>query len=313
MERIDTLQKIKKRLLEIPILNTLLIKTFFIYMIMRSLPIGFYYLLSAPFFRERKGIITGRREFPVIVSLTTIPQRIHRVHICLESLLRQSLKPDRLILWIAETDWDKIEDLPASILRFKKRGLTIKFCKDIRSFKKIIYTLKEYPKSRIVTADDDILYSCNWLRELVEAHEKEPEYIHCQRAHLITSSHGKINPWKRWNHLCKGFKGPSLRLFPTGSGGVLYEPRFLHREVFKEEVFMKICPTGDDIWLKAMSLLNRIPCKKVHSSSRRYPLISDTIRSALSANQNTAENYQRQITAVFEYYDLYKSLALGKD
>lgn len=183
---------------------------------------GRYRLLSK--FSKQSGITETKRTTPLIVSLTTFPARFDTVFLCIESLLQQSLRPDYLILWVAENDGQ----VPTTLIRLQDRGLHIKRCKDLRSYKKIIPTLKEYPRSVIVTADDDIFYPKHWLRELYEAYLKEPQFIHCHRAHLVTrNSNGLPAPYRAWNYGALGFAGPSKLLFPTGAGGVLY-PISLH-------------------------------------------------------------------------------------
>lgn len=116
--------------------------------------------------------------------------------------------------------------------------------------------LKGNLHSVIVTADDDMFYPKDWLKILYDSYQAEPQYIHCHRAHLMVKApDGKLKKYRDWKLRSPGIQGPSPLLFPTGIGGVLYPPGFLHKEVFNEAVFMRICPTGDDIWLKAMSLL----------------------------------------------------------
>lgn len=56
------------------------------------------------------------------------------------------------MLWLSDTD----KKIPSSLQNLTKRGLEIKYCKDIRSYTKIFYTLKEFPNALVVTSDDDI-------------------------------------------------------------------------------------------------------------------------------------------------------------
>ena len=51
-------------------------------------------------------------------------------------------------------------------------GLTIDWYHDIRSYKKLIPTLKRYPDDIIITADDDILYPCNMVSDLYDTYTK---------------------------------------------------------------------------------------------------------------------------------------------
>jgi hypothetical protein len=261
-----------------------------------------YYRYLA-FFGTRPGIADTKRNPPLIISLTSIPERFHKLHLCVEALLRQSIKPDHLILWLSDTE----TKIPSSLQNLTKRGLEIKFCKDIRSYKKIIYTLKEFPNALIVTADDDIFYPSTWLEDLFSAYQKEPEFIHCHRAHLITkNSGGPIKKYKEWNYCADGIEEPSLLLFPTGEGGVLYAPGMLNKEVTNEQLFIELCPTADDVWLKAMSLLNNYSCKKLSQHKTSFTQIKGTQTKALWKENTTAgaSKNDDQIKLVFDYFNL---------
>ncbi|MBW1790075.1 MAG: glycosyltransferase family 2 protein [Deltaproteobacteria bacterium] len=264
-----------------------------------------------PFYRIRSktgskiGVLENKREVPLIVSLTTIPSRINKVHLCIESILRQSLKPDRIILWISEKiDRDKI---PVELEHLTKRGLQIRCCRDIGPYTKIFYTLQEHIGHIVVTADDDLFYPKNWLKKLYQAYRKEPEYIHCHRAHLMTwRSDGELKRYSDWVPGAPGITGPSLSLFPTGNGGILYPPGSLHKEVFNESEFMKLCPTADDIWLKAMALLNSVPCKKVAPHTRPFFRIPKSQSVSLMSQNIKQGKNDTQIRNVFERYELYR-------
>ncbi|MDR0662058.1 MAG: hypothetical protein LBF76_01575, partial [Holosporales bacterium] len=52
---------------------------------------------------REKGVQTPQRKTPrLIVSFTSFPDRIHEVFAVAYSLLTQSLKPDAVLLWLAE-------------------------------------------------------------------------------------------------------------------------------------------------------------------------------------------------------------------
>jgi hypothetical protein len=259
-------------------------------------------------FSCQSGIKTGRQGVPIIVSLTTIPQRLGKAHIAVESLLRQTLKPDRLILWLPGNLMN--ETLPFPLQNQTRRGLEIRFVREIGPYMKMIYTLKEHAGSLIVTADDDMIYPRLWLAQLVKAYESEPHCVHCHRAHrMIPGTDGRLLPYTNWGFCAPGDIGPSLLLFPTGVGGVLYPPGVLHPEVFNEAVFRDICPTADDVWFKAMSLLNRVRCRKVSPFYRERPPVRGTQARALWHENVKDGRNDVQIKAVFERYDLYRLLA----
>ena len=97
----------------------------------------------------------------MVVSLTTFPLRIGKVHLTIQSILRQSRPADRILLWLSKEEFPEEAQLPANLLRLKEKGLDIRFCDNIRSFKKVFYTAQEFENDVIVTADDDALYPEN--------------------------------------------------------------------------------------------------------------------------------------------------------
>lgn len=264
------------------------------------------YAFSARWFAH-SGITKEKRNPELIVSLTSFPARIPTLHLCIETLLQQTIKPDRIILWLSKSEILP-EELPASLTRLEKRGLEIKWCKNTRSYRKLIPTLHDYPDALIVTADDDIFYPKTWLEQLYTAYQKEPEYIHCHRAHLIKySPDGNSLPYLQWGYLSMGIQGPSLDIIPTGVGGVLYASNHLNSEIMNEQAFLELCPKADDIWFKAMSLLNNVQCKKV--SPYCFPLREINIKNNKTLSD---DNYQRgendsQIDAVAARYGVFKS------
>ncbi|OYU12433.1 MAG: hypothetical protein CFE38_08175 [Comamonadaceae bacterium PBBC1] len=258
-----------------------------------------------------KGVSTIKRNPELIVSLTTIPERIDMLALCLDSLLRQSLKPDRLILWLSETHETNYKVinrslLPTDLLRLIPRGLEIRWCKDIRSFRKIVPTRQEHPKALIVTADDDIFYPRYWLKALYEAYQAEPQYVHCHRAHRIKYDvTGTPLSYNQWQMMAEGYQGPSFALFPTSGGGALYAPNHLHAEMLNERAFLSLCPKADDVWLKAMSLMANVQCKKV--AKETFPLIELRIPNnrTLWSENSTVSGNDPQIKAVAERYGVF--------
>jgi hypothetical protein len=268
--------------------------------------------LSAAWSR-RIGVTRDKRAPELIVSLTTIPERIVNVHLCLDTLLRQSVKPDRLILWLNESDDPDRprvakDILPEPLTRLQLRGLDVCWCRNIGAFTKIIPTMRIHPDALIVTADDDIFYPRHWLKELYESYLHEPQYIHCHRAHLMRyDANGRPLPYRQWDFYAPGFQGPSLDLFLTGVGGVLYAPGHLHPEVLNEGAFLELCPKNDDVWLKAMSLLNGVPCKKVAKESLTNRCIRIPNNRRLEDGNVREDGNDPQIRAVFDRYGLLDS------
>lgn len=203
----------------------------------------------------------------IIVSLTSYPARIDVVNTTIESILNQSLKANRIILWLAPEQFpNKEKDLPNKLVELKKYGLIIDWYHDIGSYKKLIPTLKLYPNDIIVTADDDVLYNKEWLNKLYKSYLANPEMIHCHRARKILLNKDKLKPYKQWQIYDKSYKDISgFSVFFTGVGGVLYPPNSLNKNVLNEQEFMELCPKNDDIWFWCNAVLNKTKIKLVEN------------------------------------------------
>lgn len=203
------------------------------------------------------GLNTKLRERKLIVTLTSFPERMYDIHFCIYSLLEQTLKPDEVILWLASEQFPNAEkDIPEEVLNLKDKGLTIKWCSNLKSYKKLIPSFKEFKNCILITADDDIFYPKNWLEILYKSYLTHPNAITCHRAHRIKLDKNKnILPYRKW---AKKINGPNLSFlnFFTGAGGVLYPPNSLDDNVVNITQFTELAPHGDDIWFWAMALIN---------------------------------------------------------
>ena len=125
---------------------------------------------------------TGGEGEKIIISLTSFPARINIVVKTIKTLLTQTLKPDAVILWLAPEQFPNGEnDLPQELLDLKQYGLTIDWYKDIRSYKKIIPTLKKYQNAVIITTDDDIYYAPDTVESLYKSYLEHKNEVHAHR------------------------------------------------------------------------------------------------------------------------------------
>ena len=85
--------------------------------------------------------------------------------------------------------------MPLQLLELKEKGLTIDWYHDIKSYKKLIPTLKKYPEDIIITVDDDAIYTPDLIKELYMEHTKNPQDIQCCRAHKIKIGLRNILPY----------------------------------------------------------------------------------------------------------------------
>jgi hypothetical protein len=198
---------------------------------------------------------------PLIISLTTYSQRIHDVHLVIESLGRQTLKADKIILWLDEQEFSD-SNLPLILKSQLKRGLEIKYCENLRSYKKLIPTIKLYPNSNIITTDDDIIYPYDFVELLIKESSLHPDTIICNHAHKIKMANGRILKYKDWEFNVNVSDSSDV-IFPVGVGGVLYPKGCLDDRLILKDLFLSLAPSADDIWFKCMSLLKGIPSKKI--------------------------------------------------
>ena len=257
----------------------------------------FYYFLSL--ISWKRGVFNHKRKVPVIVSLASIPSRINVVNVAIETLLRQNLKPNRLILWLPDSM--NYENIPFLLKLQTKRGLEIQFCEEIGPYKKFYYTLQRYPDAIIVTADDDLFYPRYWLQELYKAYQVDPNNIYGHRLHRITMTENNVNAYLEWHWEISFSRKPSYMNFCTGVGGVLYPPNSLPKETLRKEVFQKLAPKADDVWLKAMTVLTNYPHVKVDNV---LPMLYVCNTQRQSLYQYNKKYNDTQIKAVFEHYDI---------
>ena len=245
----------------------------------------------------------------IIVSLTTYGERLRTVHLSIESIMQQTIKPNKIILSISD-DY-KNSNIPQVLLNQQKRGLEINFCRDIKSYTKLIPALKKYPLATIITIDDDHLYNYDLIENLLNEHKKNPHLILAARIHRMKlRSDKKLEKYSKWIDRYKGLDISPLN-FPTGIGGVLYPPDCFNEEVFNEEIFFNICKYADDVWFKAMALLNGTMSKKIFISEETGAdnfCIDNTQNFTLSHINRDKNMNDIQLKAVFEKYNLYDKL-----
>lgn len=251
-------------------------------------------------------------EGELIVSLTTYDKRLHDVDLAIESIMQGSLKPNRIILWLAEEFKNK--SLPRTLQLQVKRGLEIRFCDEIRSYKKLIPTLKCFPNAVIVTIDDDAIYNYDMLELLVNAHLRKPKAIVCHWLVKMTLDHdNKPNPCRMWENYMEKDDDSHLNTM-IGVGGVLYPPNSLDSEVLNKDAFMALSPYADDLWFYCMALKKGTPVNNAMSYYHGVPqfIQNDSLQvtrlSDVNMGAQSRVTNDSQLKAICEQYDLYTLL-----
>lgn len=228
------------------------------------------------------GLTKEKRNPQLIVSLTSFPQRIKYVWKSISTILSQTVKPDRVVLWLADTQFpNKEQDLPAELLQLKEFGLEIMWCEDFKSLKKLLPTLKEFPNDIIVTADDDLYYEKYWLEELYSKYLENQSNVYCHRIARLNLTDNKISMIKTKYYKTNCYNIPSYLNSIFGGSGCLIPPYSFNNEVFNIDMANKLTNNADDLWIWAMLTLNDIKVAEVSGSKSDFQIIDGTIESSL--------------------------------
>lgn len=249
-----------------------------------------------------------KTEKNVIVSLTSFPARIGSVWIIIETLLRQTHHPEKIILWLAESQFESIDKLPKRLLEQRDRGLEIKFCDDLRSHKKYYYSMKNYPNYIVITVDDDMFYPEDLVEMLISTHNRYPNTICCNLGHIITIQDNKVAPYNNWESDAQGHNKPSYYLIPIGCEGVLYPPGCLNENVFDKKQIKELCPLADDLWLKAMASLNGVKAVKSNAISITYANLISAKNSSLNKINVDQNMNDKQLDNILSCYPELKGI-----
>lgn len=198
----------------------------------------------------------------VVISMTSFPAAIPFAEDAVRSLLNGSVLPDKLILYVTLSQFAEGE-MPEGLLALAKESPVFEirnYDRDIRSYRKLIPALADFPEAIIVTVDDDVYYHRNMLKDLLDLHAQIPDAILAHRAKRI--KYGK--PYKkwckyRWYHFLFKRIHRSFNNLLTGVGGVLYPPHSLRPDMLNPDLFTAIAPRCDDFWFWAATALNGVP------------------------------------------------------
>ena len=241
----------------------------------------------------------------LIVSLTSYGERLSDLKYTLFSLVLQSVRPEKIIVWLGEG-----ETIPDSLRMFERYGVEFAFCKDTRSYTKLVPALCKYSDKYIVTADDDIFYEKDWLKKLWCTHLRYPADKITHIAHVVSfGSNGILLPYNKWRHNVRAATCGKM-YFPTGVGGTLYPPTPAPEYFLDENLYMKLAPNADDVWFYFMGILSgqntrivRHPCNRLKYVDiyKEYGLNGKSTLQSVNVEQNQND---MQIRAVMEHFNI---------
>lgn len=252
------------------------------------------------------GLYDGKdRLEKVIVSLTSFPQRMEQAYYAIKSLMIQTQKADRIILWLAQEQFpDGI--IPDKFKKLIKRGLEIRFTPlDLRSHKKYYYILQEQlPNELVITFDDDIIYEADAVEKLLIFHQKYPECIVCNRGETIRiDEQGHPKPYKQWvTRSDVGVKSPSMYIVPSTGAGCLYPYGVMPPSTFVVDDIKRLAFTADDLWMRFNSIQNGIKVIKTRRDIAILCTVSGSQQINLSKINCIGGENDAVIARLFEFF-----------
>lgn len=241
-------------------------------------------------------------DHPVAVSLTTYGKRLQTVHTTIQSIVAGKFRPKRLILWLDG------EPNPGAItpqlMRLQRRGLEIKYVEDFGPHKKYYPYVREFAEDGIplVTADDDVIYSKDWLAGLLAAHIAAPTVINCYVARKVVLQNKKFSPYLQWEyvHLCE----PSFKNFAIGFAGIIYPAKFLLDLRAAGTGFIEKCPRADDIWLHSLAIRNGYKIAQIAENPDHPESVPSTQDVALANTNQLGGGNDAQIRTSYSSSDI---------
>lgn len=148
---------------------------------------------------NKKWMLREQERTPrIIVSVTSFPARIDRIHYSIKSILAQKMKPDRIVVYLGDKEFEGI-DLPGSLTELFDYGVEVRYRKDLKPHTKYLYAMQDFPDDIVLTVDDDIYYRPNLIRDLYNAYLKHPQCVICTRAHKMTDTNGVLDDYNLWD------------------------------------------------------------------------------------------------------------------
>jgi hypothetical protein len=178
----------------------------------------------------------------ITVCLTSISPNIDILHPTLRSLVEQSLKPDRIVLYLSEEPYLLDKGFPGRKVPAFPPVVEVRWTKNTGPFRKLLPLLREYwgKDEIIITVDDDTVYHSELVEKMVTAYKETGCCIGCRCIY--------VGDPRTSEYVTTAARERDVYNFHTGKGAVLYHPSMFKHEGILSEDYLLFCPTGDDHW-----------------------------------------------------------------
>lgn len=244
-----------------------------------------------------KTVPALQRKVPLIITLTTIPSRLPKIKATLNSLLRQSVRADGVVLCLPETSR---RQGPYTIPRFVKKtqAVTLLRCdKDWGPATKLIPSWLRWRDRpvRFLAVDDDNVYPHNFVETFLHWSEVHPEAALGYRGHVFQSPRS----WKSKGTLYGTHTNEPYQVdLLTGTWGFLIRDSFLDTKILDYDAYPEGAFYVDDIWFNGH--LARKGIKRVLIPASHPPLPTHSAyKEALGVDFNAEGVYDDEMIAAF--------------
>ena len=149
------------------------------------------------------------------------------------------------------------------------KGIEFRFVSEnFRSHKKYHYVFREYPDSKVITVDDDLIYPRNTVERLLSLSYQYPDTVCGNVIRKIHMDGNSFSVYRKWTKVFTMPVNSSLQNVAIGCGGIYYPPHWYGEELFDWKIISEHCPSADDLWLKANELKRRV---EVTGGGEFYP------------------------------------------
>lgn len=213
------------------------------------------------------GLNKAQRHPRILVSLSAGVPEMASLGRTIKSLLRQTVRPDHLILHLDSRDFPQgARDLPRLVTRLLLFGIEIRPCGQEPADGELLALFAEEPDAIILTVHSGFLYRAEMIEWLYTAYRRNPNMIHCQRAMKIrqgvraadasTGAHDRI---------------PSYLNMPCIGAGCLFPPRTLSRTTIERARVFSFAQRDEDLQIWLLALANDVKVNVVDLPLLRLP------------------------------------------
>lgn len=236
----------------------------------------------------------------IIVSFTSYPPRINSVHQVVESLQRQTVQADEIVLYLSLDEFPDMDVALPEALKgmIGQKGFRIAWVHgNLKSHKKYYYALQEYKDAVVITVDDDKIYAQTMIEDLIKSYKRFPDAVSARVVRIMLKEAERLEPYHRWEngkYLEEYIDMPRMDLCAIGVGGICYPTALVNEDWFREKLIMEMGGNCDDLWLNYNEIINNIPVVYVKPSQEDITIENSQIYR-LAANNLYGDGNDRCI------------------